>query len=391
MSARRAGPPPGFAMVPAWLAWRRPSGNACIVYIHLALFGKWNPAESTYDECRPSKKTLALGNPRTGYPGTGLGTQSVARALRELESLGAIRGEPSYHPVTGAQGPTVYQLQFLPGDQPPTQTYADKEADQEPVDNPQFGRLGHAGSEAPDLGITSDTGGYPLVVDGKIPAQPPASNSILQGGITGDMGPVSPRYPRAGITCDTQPIGIDPEPVTQTPPWPRDGDSRDESPSAQSGGGLDSGRKKISEDAVLVLDEVFSDMPKARRPGGKSLADLRSAVEAQLRAGWGVKQLTLALSGSFRGAGTVAGALRYRLSGLGDPVADVPPLRPVDQERSCEYQCDATGVVDVGEVTLHCPSCRPGAHAKQLLAAGERRGRQLRSFEELAEVVLSGA
>lgn len=102
----------GFAMVPAWLAWKQPSANALLVYVHLALFGTFNPGTATYEQCRPSKRTLAEGDLSRGYPGTGLGEQTVGRALRELVALGAIRGEPSFHPVTGAQGPTVYRLVF---------------------------------------------------------------------------------------------------------------------------------------------------------------------------------------------------------------------------------------------------------------------------------------
>ncbi|XTZ13944.1 hypothetical protein ACQSSU_20820 [Micromonospora echinospora] len=102
----------GFAMVPAWLVWKQPTANALTVYVHLALFGTFNPGTATYEECRPSKKTLAHGDPKKGYPGTGLSESTVGRALRELEKLRAIKGEPSFDPITGAQGPTVYRLVF---------------------------------------------------------------------------------------------------------------------------------------------------------------------------------------------------------------------------------------------------------------------------------------
>lgn len=102
----------GFAMVPAWLVWKKPSVNALTVYIHLALYGTFNPGSATYEQCRPSKKTLASGDPRRGYPGTGLSESTVGRALRELETLGAIKGEASFNPANGAQEPTVYRLVF---------------------------------------------------------------------------------------------------------------------------------------------------------------------------------------------------------------------------------------------------------------------------------------
>ncbi len=106
-------PPPGYGMVPAWLAWRRPSANAVLVYVHLALFGKFNTGWQVYDECRPSLTTLVDGGARKardGYPGTGLSKSTVQRALNELIDLHAAEGIPQFDPVTGAQQPTVYRL-----------------------------------------------------------------------------------------------------------------------------------------------------------------------------------------------------------------------------------------------------------------------------------------
>ncbi|MBM0201934.1 hypothetical protein JNW90_01525 [Micromonospora sp. STR1s_5] len=107
-----AQPGRGFAMVPAWLVWKQPSANALTVYVHLALYGTFNPGTATYEQCRPSKKTLAKGDPKKGYPGTGLSESTVGRALRELEALNAIKGEEQYDPTNGAQLPTVYRLIF---------------------------------------------------------------------------------------------------------------------------------------------------------------------------------------------------------------------------------------------------------------------------------------
>ncbi len=102
----------GFAMVPGWLLRQKPSANAILVYVHLAMHGTFNVGEARYDSCRPSKKTLANGSPDRGYPGCGLSEQVIGRALRELEGLGAIKGEPFFHPRTGAQQPNVYRLIF---------------------------------------------------------------------------------------------------------------------------------------------------------------------------------------------------------------------------------------------------------------------------------------
>lgn len=113
MTIDKMGPPPGFGMVPAWLAWKQPSGNAVLVYVHLALFGTFNTGYQVYEQCKPSVKTLSNGGhlkAKTGYPGTGLSTATVERALKELRDLGAAIGIPQYDPATGAQMPTVYQL-----------------------------------------------------------------------------------------------------------------------------------------------------------------------------------------------------------------------------------------------------------------------------------------
>ncbi|WP_038843390.1 hypothetical protein, partial [Salinispora arenicola] len=101
----------GFAMVPGWLLSKQPSANAVLVYLHLAMFGTFNPGSATYEQCRPSAPTLANGDPKRGYPGTGLSIKTVRRALTELEGLGAIVGEAA-HDARGGQLPNVYRLQF---------------------------------------------------------------------------------------------------------------------------------------------------------------------------------------------------------------------------------------------------------------------------------------
>ena len=94
------------------------------VYVHLALFGTFNTGYQVYEQCRPSKQTLANGGEmrerdctggadcegRCGaYHGTGLSVSTVYRALRSLVSRGAVAGTVRYGP-DGAQLPTVYRL-----------------------------------------------------------------------------------------------------------------------------------------------------------------------------------------------------------------------------------------------------------------------------------------
>lgn len=116
----------GYAMAPGWLlkkkravkdkktgalVWVLPSANAILVYIHLAMFGQFNPGTALYENARPSAVTLAKGKPSIGYPGIGFSVSTVRRALDELEELGAIIGEPQFD-ADGGQLPNVYRLVF---------------------------------------------------------------------------------------------------------------------------------------------------------------------------------------------------------------------------------------------------------------------------------------
>jgi hypothetical protein len=106
---------PRFAKVPDWLEWAGASANATKVWVHLALFGTWNEATGTYDNCRPSKPTLTDGGQlreRTGYPGTGLSVSTVERALNELKKLGAAVPTIRRDPESGGQLPTAWRLHF---------------------------------------------------------------------------------------------------------------------------------------------------------------------------------------------------------------------------------------------------------------------------------------
>lgn len=302
-------PPPaepgkGFAMVPAWLAWKQPTPAEMLVYVHLALFGTFNPGTATYEQCRPSKSTLADGDPRRGYPGTGLGVQVVARALRGLEAKGAIIGEPAFDPVDGRQLPTVYRVQF-----------------------------GHV-IEAPAPHITSDTGGVSDQRNHESAGQDPVSDQNPPGGIADDMGPVSPAIPGPGITSDTQPITPDPEPTPIPPKAPTAGPAT--LSVVEDGEGEEDPRQELQEPAERALDRVLADLPASRRPRGGARIRLVDAITEHLAAGWTERDLADAISGSFNGVAVVAKVLTYRIGELGDPppapaprVRTIPPP-PVD-------------------------------------------------------------
>jgi hypothetical protein len=166
----------GYAMVPGWLLLKEPSPNALVVYVHLAMHGTFNTGEARYEQCRPSKKTLAEGDPRRGYPGCGLGERTIGRALRELEDLKAIKGEPYFDPKTGAQGATVYRLIF-----------------------------GEIAEEPDDLPMEETAGGHPMS-----PVTPPAHETSPR--VTGDTPPHV-----TGDTPPMTPVTHHLEPETQNP------------------------------------------------------------------------------------------------------------------------------------------------------------------------------
>lgn len=164
VNAKTFDPPPGYAMIPAWLAWKQPSGNALIVYTHLALFGKFNTGFQVYEECRPSRETLANGGhlrEKTGYPGTGLSVATVDRALKELRSLGAAVPHQRWDDDSGAQLPTVWTLQYnqpIPG-------VSDPSALSGAITSEEGGYHGRGGGA-----ITSEEGGSSPVIDNPEPS-----------------------------------------------------------------------------------------------------------------------------------------------------------------------------------------------------------------------------
>jgi hypothetical protein len=281
------GPGRGYAMVPAWLAWKQPSPNALLVYVHLALFGTFNPGTATYEQCRPSKKTLAKGDPDRKYKGTGLSESTVGRALRELERLGGIVGEPSFDEKDGSQGPTVYRVVFgavVEEVSAPESGQTAGQQDERPAHRQARRQAARRAVDAaePDPGVTGDTPSvYPG--EGSVSAgQPPLSDSYPPRGIADDTGGVSNPIPPPGYGSDTQPITHYQEPNTQTPHSPPPVTSP--SAPAEAPGGRDSSKSRTKQPD---LDKVVAWFGK-RRPDWESRypgvirASLVAAVEQNL-------------------------------------------------------------------------------------------------------------
>lgn len=173
----------GYAMVPGWLVKKKPSPNAITVYVHLAMHGTFNTGEAIYESCKPSKRTLANGDEKRGYPGCGLSEQVIGRALRELEALRAIKGEPDFDDK-GGQLPNVYRLIFgeiHEEEETPAQegvspvTPPEQETREESADEPRGG----IGSDTP-RGDQIDTGGEvsPVIHNQEPPTQNPLPRSV---------------------------------------------------------------------------------------------------------------------------------------------------------------------------------------------------------------------
>lgn len=75
-------PTGGYAMVPAWLMAQKPSRAALAVYVTLALRGTFHPGVGEYGDCHPSHSGVARA--------IGCDRSTVKRAIRELETLGAL-------------------------------------------------------------------------------------------------------------------------------------------------------------------------------------------------------------------------------------------------------------------------------------------------------------
>lgn len=90
-------------MVPEWLRRKKPSGNAVLVYVTLASYGSFHTASGTYEDCRPSRATMA--------EDTGLSESSIRRATDELLSLQAIERRER-RDDSGGSLPSVYRVRF---------------------------------------------------------------------------------------------------------------------------------------------------------------------------------------------------------------------------------------------------------------------------------------
>ena len=278
----------GFAMVPGWLLATRPSGTAVLVYAHLAMHGTYNPGTATYEQCRPSARTLAYGDPRRGYPGTGLSIKTIRRALDELEALGAIVGEAAYD-ERGARLPNVYRLQF--------------------------------GQVTPPPGgvVTSDQGGWS-------PATRGGGHQRPGGVVTSDHQPIT-NHPdpsthtsttraraREG-TADSQVVVVEGEIISTT-----------DIDTAVDGGGhppVDQDDRTDSHHATAVaLVDALPPIGDAR-PNGTLRRHLVRGVAARLAGGWTSDALGAELAADLAGAHS-PGVYRARL----DALPDRPPQRP---------------------------------------------------------------
>lgn len=72
----------GFAMVPAWLLAKQPSGNAVLAYCTLAGYGKFDTKNGVYDRIWPSMSTLAKD--------MGVALNTARRVVHELRDLNAL-------------------------------------------------------------------------------------------------------------------------------------------------------------------------------------------------------------------------------------------------------------------------------------------------------------
>ncbi len=137
--------------------------------------------------------------------------------------------------------------------------------------------------------------------------------------------------------------------------------------------------------AVVEAAQTAGQAPKRVRAGA-DLARLRAMAAAALRAGWHPPDLVEAVGADLRSAGSVFAVLEKRLrpETLGPPpAAVVAPAAPA-QRQPCPPGC-SSGVVAVGD-GLHCPRCRPGAHARQL-ADTRGQGYDVATFADMVALV----
>ena len=312
----------GFAMVPGWLLAKRPSGTAVLVYAHLAMHGTYNPGTATYEQCRPSARTLAYGDPRRGYPGTGLSIKTIRRALDELEALGAIVGEAAYD-ERGARLPNVYRLQ-----------------------------VGQ---------VTPPQGGWSPVTRGGGHQRPGGVVTSDHQPITNHPDPSTHHHPRARAregTADSQVVVVEGEIISTT-----------DIDTAVDGGGhppVDQDDRTDSHHATAVaLVDALPPIGDAR-PNGTLRRHLVRGVAARLAGGWTSDALGAELAADLAGAHS-PGVYRARL----DALPDRPPQRPAggggdSQRRSsgrppwCGDCDERTRMLPVDDMRVtRCPTCHP--------------------------------
>lgn len=319
----------GYAMVPGWLLARtyandkgercRPSGNALLVYVHLAMHGKFDHATGVYDQCRPRVSRLADGDPESGYPGTGLSGSSINRALRELRKLGAIRGTPRFGP-DGAQLPTVYRVYFgrvaPPDEAPPMSPVTGGDA------------TGDRGGHHQQQGgaTTGGRGGTPPVVDNPEPSTqnqpptPPAAAPAAGGVDRGGRGD-----PPAGDPTDPA--------SPSTPPDPPEPD-----------------RARLARELVDAVPDL----------SGAARGRLARRAARCLAAGHAPEAVQAELRGDLAGAGDPVAVLMGRLADLADTDPAPPRLVPRPRPPWCG-QCDqGTRQRELEDGRpARCPRCHP--------------------------------
>ena len=93
----------GYAMIPGWIFGRGLSTTAIALYVLLAEYGTYRGETGTYEECRPSRATMARR--------LGVSVETVKRGLGELVDSGAVTRRARIDPASGARLPSVYTVQ----------------------------------------------------------------------------------------------------------------------------------------------------------------------------------------------------------------------------------------------------------------------------------------
>jgi hypothetical protein len=295
----------GFAMVPAWLVRKGVTGNELLVYVHLALYGRFNPGSAEYEECRPSRKTLA--------ESTGRSISTIDRALAGLEEKGAIVGDVIFDARTGAQRPTVYRL--------------------------VFGRVEQTHPAPPDSDSTDTSGDDCARVEAE------ARDTAGDGGESSPATGGDCHRRRGGIvTGDAQSITKEPEPETHTPP------ALDEKVTTADTTGPKRGNGQLfSQEDRDTLNAVVADVVRQRSwPAGKVAEAIRAAlVEGYDASVIATKMRELAADAETRWPGRLVHSLNVA-------AVNTPPARPAPTRSDNRPRCAR----HPGEAADACGGCR---------------------------------